>query len=114
MSDFSSFEFSSTKSGLCVAIFIFALRASLADIFRIHTVFHSHPGTPINSGTKKSFLFALALTPNREVDWEIRPLTGKDVSISILIVPVLAMSLIATSSTGSIHKQSAIQAGISL
>ena len=100
MYDFSSFEFSRSKTALCIAILCAAVVASLSDLFRIHTVFAPAQNVAIPGVLKK-----------KDVDWEIRPLTGKQVSFTILTVPLLALGLIVCSETGSVRKVAAINAG---
>lgn len=111
MYDFSAFQFSSTKTGLCIAILCFALLAGLADLFRIHTIFRTAPNVAVKGSAKTRFLDKWSGNLKREVDWEIRPLTGKGVSVSVLTVPILAIGLIASTSIGADRKLSAITTG---
>jgi hypothetical protein len=116
MYDFSSFEFSRSKTALCIAILCAAVVASLSDLFRIHTVFAPAQNVAIPETSFKSAFYlkwsgkAGALKKS-DVDWEIRPLTGKQVSFTILTVPLLALGLIVCSETGSVRKVAAINAG---
>jgi hypothetical protein len=116
MYDFSSFEFSRSKTALCIAILCAAVMASLSDLFRIHTVFapslnDANPQTSLKSAFYLKWSGRTGALKKTDVDWEIRPLTGKQVSLTILTVPLLALGLIVCSETGSVRKFSAINAG---
>jgi hypothetical protein len=107
MYDFSIFEFSSTKIGLCAAIVCAAIVSGLPDIFRIHNMFN------INRSKNSIDLSKLsgAFHDRSATDWEIRPLVGKQVPRSSLIVPLLAIGLLISCRVGSTKKLSAIGAG---
>lgn len=107
MYDFSVFEFSNAKIGLCAAILCAAIVSGLSDIFRIHNMFNFYQ---IKDSIDLSKLPG-AFNDHSAADWEIRPLFGKRVPRSSLIVPILAIGLIVSSKVGSDQKLSAIGAG---
>jgi hypothetical protein len=109
MYDFSSFEFSRAKTALCVAILCAAVVASLSDLFRIQTIFA--PAQHVKSAFYLKWSGRSTAVKKSDVDWEIRPLTGKQVSLTVLTVPLLAMGLIVSNEMGAVRKFSAINAG---
>jgi hypothetical protein len=109
MRDFSAHEFSSTGSSLCVAIFIIAASAGVAELLRLHTLLR-----PAVERASKKVLFQVGSNnhvPDDEFDWEIRPPTGKPVSYSALIVPLLSLGLLVSTEVNSVRKASAINTG---
>lgn len=120
MFDFSSFHFSTTRTGLCSAIFVVALLAGMRDLLRLHTLAHKRitspnigPAGPARMFTQHRFNFAFLDFFDENSEWEIRPLTGK-ISVTVLAVPVLAIGLLVCSETMSVRLQAAIDAGTSV
>lgn len=109
MFDFSSFLFSTTRTGLCSAIFVVALLARMRELLRFHTLAHRR-NTSTNIGSAGRLLVDFF---DENSEWEMRPLTGK-ISANVLAVPGFAIGLLVCSETLSVRLQKAIDAGASV